>query len=169
MCIRDSWKADRALILERVLVAFAVKLENQCRNRTNATCDRSPSPWPTSSLQKQNPPLWAHAVGKGRTLWGRGARCGEGARRNPATSPNLPWPPAISSTPPTREPTTKNGRQSCQANAEFTGNRATLATAAPVERKTRAFSVPPYQAGTKREKTTDARMIYNRAPGFANR
>ena len=82
--IKPRSKTDRALILERVLGAFAVNLENECRNRTNAMCDRSPPPWPTSSLQKQNPPLQpAKEIPKcGRTLW-------RGARRKPATSPNL--------------------------------------------------------------------------------
>ena len=80
----NRWKADRALILERVLGAFAVNLENECRNRTNAMCDRSPPPLLTSFLQKQNPPLQpAKEIPKcGRTLW-------RGARRKPATSPNL--------------------------------------------------------------------------------
>ena len=40
----SRWKADRALILDRHLGAFAVNLENDCRNRTNAMCDRSPPP-----------------------------------------------------------------------------------------------------------------------------
>ena len=71
----SRWKADRALILERYLSAFAVNLENECRNRTNAMCDRSPPPLLTSFLQKQNPPLQPakDMLKCGRTLRGRGA------------------------------------------------------------------------------------------------
>ena len=55
----SRWKADRALILDRHLGAFAVNLENDCRNRTNAMCDRSPPPGrpplPKSKTHRCNP------------------------------------------------------------------------------------------------------------------
>ena len=71
----SRWKADRALILERVLGAFVVNLENERRNRTNAMCDRSPLPMadllspkakPTAATREENPEMRAHAVGKRR-------------------------------------------------------------------------------------------------------
>ena len=71
----SRWKADRALILDHHLGAFAVNLANECRNRTNAMCDRSPPPLadllspkakPTAAPREGHAEMRARAVGKGR-------------------------------------------------------------------------------------------------------